>query len=505
MYYSHFGLHQAPFKITPNTEFFFTGGNRGPILEALIYAVTHGEGIIKVTGEVGSGKTMLCHMLPTRLPPHIVTAYIANPSVSPEEILRAIAFELQLDVSRSPARLEVMQALHDYLLKRHAEGKRVVVLVEESQSMPLATLEEIRMLSNLETKNDKLLQIVLFGQPEIDDHLRQPNIRPLRERITHSFRLEPLVQGEIREYLMFRLRAAGYRGPDLFSNSVVSHIARASHGLTRRVNLIADKALLAAFSENTHTIRPKHIQAAVRDSEFSQPPPRRARPPYLWGAALVASGAALGIAVYGLVGHGIQDPRHNAATTGPPSPVGSPAGLSNLQPPVGPRTSIQRIDSSSVSPVESQSMAPQPPVKAMANSPSSRSGSPAQALRQADTAEAAGSGQADLLEVRIAATSEWLAMAANNTYSIQILGTNDPEQLRVHLNDLVKFIEMNKVFVYRSTVNRGPFLTMLYGSFSDRRLAQEVLNTLPGRLKANQPILRTVEGVRAEISQRQAL
>ena len=150
-------------------------------------------------------------------------------------------------------------------------------------------------------------------------------------------------------------------------------------------------------------------------------------------------------------------------------------------------------------------MAPQPPVKAMANRPSSRSGSPVQALRQADAAEAAGSGQADLLEVRIAATSEWLAMAANNTYSIQILGTNDPEQLRVHLNDLVKFIEMNKVFVYRSTVNRGPFLTMLYGSFSDRRLAQEVLNTLPGRLKANQPILRTVEGVRAEISQRQAL
>ena len=203
MYYNHFGLSQPPFKITPNIEFFFAGGNRGPILEALIYAVAQGEGIIKVTGEVGSGKTMLCHMLPTRLPPHIVTAYIANPSVSPEEILRAIAFELQLDVSRSPARLEVMQALHDYLIQRHAEGKRVVVLVEESQSMPLATLEEIRLLSNLETRNDKLLQIVLFGQPELDDNLRQPHVRPLRERITHSFRLEPLVQAEIREYLKY--------------------------------------------------------------------------------------------------------------------------------------------------------------------------------------------------------------------------------------------------------------------------------------------------------------
>jgi len=504
MYYSHFGLHQAPFKITPNTEFFFSGGNRGPILEALIYAVTHGEGIIKVTGEVGSGKTMLCHMLPTRLPPHIVTAYIANPSVSPEEILRAIAFELQLDVSRSAARLEVMQALHDYLLKRHAEGKRVVVFVEESQSMPLATLEEIRLLSNLETKNDKLLQIVLFGQPEIDDHLRQANIRPLRERITHSFRLEPLVQGEIREYLMFRLRAAGYRGPDLFSNSVVSHIARASQGLTRRVNLIADKALLAAFSENTHTIRPKHIQAAVRDSEFSQQQPRRARLPYLWGAALVASGAALGIAAYVLVDRGIQDPQRNAAATEPRTPVDSPAGLSNLQPPVDPATSIQRIDSSSVSSIRAQSMAPHPPVMEMAKNPSGGSGNPAQTLPQAGAAETAGSVQANLLEVRLAATVEWLATEANNTYSIQILGTNDSEQLRLHLNELVKFIEMNKVFVYRSTVNRRLFLTMLYGSFSDRRLAQEVLSKLPERLKANQPILRTVDGVRAEISQRQA-
>src|SRR3989337_1786080 len=191
MYYSHFGLNQAPFKITPNTEFFFTGGNRGPILEALIYAITHGEGIIKGTGEVGSGKTMLCHMLPKRLPPNVETVYIANPNVSPEEILHTIAIELQLAVDRSAPRLEVMQALHDFLLKRYSEGKRVVVFVEESQSMPLATLEEIRLLSNLETHHDKLLQIVLFGQPELDENLRRPAIRQLRDRIAHSFRLDP--------------------------------------------------------------------------------------------------------------------------------------------------------------------------------------------------------------------------------------------------------------------------------------------------------------------------
>src|SRR5215471_8969379 len=255
MYYSHFGLNQAPFKITPNTEFFFAGGNRGPILEALLYAITHGEGIVKVTGEVGSGKTMLCHMLQARLPAHIESVYIANPSVSPDEILRAIAFELQIAAGRDAPRLEVMQLIQEFLLKRYASGKRVVVFVEESQSMPLATLEEIRLLSNLETSNDKLMQIVLFGQPELDDNLRQPHIRQLRERITHSFHLEPLSPADIHEYLMFRMRAAGYRGPDIFSRAVVKHIASASRGLSRRVNLIADKALLVAFSENTHTVR----------------------------------------------------------------------------------------------------------------------------------------------------------------------------------------------------------------------------------------------------------
>ena len=480
MYYGHFGLRQAPFKITPNTEFFFTGGNRGPILEALIYAVTHGEGIIKVTGEVGSGKTMLCHMLPTRLPPHIVTAYIANPSVSPEEILRAIAFELQLDVSRSPARLEVMQALHDYLIKRHAEGKRVVILVEESQSMPLATLEEIRMLSNLETKNDKLLQIVLFGQPEIDDHLRQPDIRPLRERITHSFRLEPLVQGEIREYLMFRLRAAGYRGPDLFSNSVVSHIARASHGLTRRVNLIADKALLAAFSENTHTLRPKHIQAAVRDSEFSQQQPRRGDRRYLWGAALVATGATLGITAYAL----LQQPDRN------PARVAAPAGTV----PGNPNPAI-RVPPPAPS-------APTAPAPQAASKATAKAGT-----RPVAAAVSAGNvlpvGALEALEARLAATREWLAQQEQVAYSIQVFGTNDPQQLNKHLNDIAKSIEINKLYVYPSLVKEKPYWTVLYGSFSDRFAAQEGLGKLPQALMANQPLLRTVQGIRDEIRRQQ--
>ena len=486
MYYNHFGLNQAPFKITPNTEFFFSGGNRGPIMEALIYAITHGEGIIKVTGEVGSGKTMLCHMLPTRLPAHIETVYIANPSVSPEEILHAIAFELQLDVGRNAPRLQVMQALHDFLLKRFGEGKRVVVFVEESQSMPLATLEEIRLLSNLETKNDKLLQIMLFGQPELDDNLRQPNIRQLRERITHSFRLEPLASGEIREYLMFRMRAAGYRGPDLFSASVVKHIARTSMGLTRRVNLIADKALLAAFSENTHTLRSKHIDAAVRDSEFSQEMPRRVEPRQVWGgAALLAAGAMAGIAVYAMLQHVGRDPGGPGSSQAAPATVASPPPRGEAAGAAGATT----------------------PARTAAASPSATPAGDNGTKLAAPAVSAAGGGDPDtsgLLDSRLDATREWLMSADHTTFSIQLMGTNDPEQLKDLLGGIGKIVEINRVFVYRTMAKQKPSLTVLYGSFDNRRAALEALDKLPGSLKSNRPILRTVQGIRAEIKQHQA-
>ncbi|MDB5903495.1 MAG: Sporulation domain protein, partial [Betaproteobacteria bacterium] len=319
MYYEHFGLTQAPFKITPNTDFFFTGGNRGPVLEALIYAITHGEGIVKVSGEVGSGKTMLCNMLQNRLPPNVESVYLAHPSVAPEEALHAIAFELGLGIDRHADRLEVMHSLQQHLLQQHAAGHRVVLFIEESQSMPLATLEEIRLLSNLETRNDKLLQMVLFGQPELDEILRRPDIRQLRDRIAHSFRLDPLGDDEVREYLMFRMRAAGYRGPEIFSPTVVRQIARASSGLTRRINLIADKALLAAFSENTHTIEPRHVRAALRDSEFGHAPRgARAAHPYAWAAAALFAGIALGAVLYAVVDDSFARPAKAALPAAAP-------------------------------------------------------------------------------------------------------------------------------------------------------------------------------------------
>lgn len=567
MYYSHFGLNQPPFKITPNTEFFFSGGNRGPVLEALIYAISQGEGIVKVTGEVGSGKTMLCHMLQTRLSAHVETVYIANPSVSPEEILHAIAFELQLGVARDASRLEVMQALHEYLLGRHAEGKRVVVFVEESQSMPLPSLEEIRLLSNLETKNDKLLQIVLFGQPELDQNLRRNNIRQLRERITHSFRLEPLSVDETREYLMFRMRAAGYHGPELFSEPVVKAVARAAQGLSRRVNLIADKTLLGAFSENTHTIRRKHVDAAVADSEFSAAPSAGTGMRPFWGVALLVIGGAVGVGSYAWLQEAVigtpspvegrnrtapvekeVGPRVQAAAPAPkstpadPTPtavsaadqaIAAPAAKEKEAAPEPPSISVAKGSASRAAPEPAASAppekkpAPQPsavsapdkPATTAAAEPATQAPAPKAAMVSppkavspatstppkakvtptTQTARVKPIDSKDLLEVRVAATEEWLATQAPRTFSIQLLGTNAPEFLRSHLNDLAKVVEINKVFVYRTRAKQKPWLTVLYGSFISYRAAQEALDKLPESLKGNRPFLRTVSGVREEI------
>ncbi len=293
MYHRYFGLRQPPFKITPDTRLFFPGGNRGAVLEALVYAVTHGEGIVKVVGEVGSGKTMLCRMLELELPEQVEIIYLANPNLSPDNILHAIAFELRLPVEVSDNRIKVMQQLQEYLLRRHTENKQVVMFVEEAQGMPLETLEEIRLLSNLETQQDKLLQIVLFGQPELDQNLSGENIRQLKERITYSFDLGPFKAEQIRDYINTRLRACGHKNNEIFTRAALREIERYSQGLLRRVNILADKAMLAAYADNTSTIKPKHVRTAARDSDFRG---RRRWWPVALGAAallLVLAGAGL--------------------------------------------------------------------------------------------------------------------------------------------------------------------------------------------------------------------
>ena len=281
MYLRHFGLRTAPFGITPDPAFFYAGNTRGELLDALLYAVMQGEGIIKLTGEVGSGKTMLCRMLAERLPPRVDVLYLLNPRLEPDEVLHAIAAELglELDGCRADA---VLRAVHGELIARHAAGRQVLLLAEEAQAMPGATLEALRLLTNLETASHKLLQIVLFGQPELQHTLDLPQFRQLKERITHSFTVPRLPQALLDDYLACRLAAAGRMAPLVFTPAALRRLARAAQGIVRRVNILADKALLAAFADDAQQISARHVRLAIADSPFHRPP---------WHAGKLVAGA----------------------------------------------------------------------------------------------------------------------------------------------------------------------------------------------------------------------
>lgn len=479
MYYPHFGLREPPFKITPNTDFFFSGGNRGAVLDALVYAITNGEGIIKVVGEVGSGKTMLCRMLQTILPEQIESIYLANPSVAPEDVLHAIAFELQLKLPKNADRLKVMQELQTHLLSRHAEGRQVVIFVEEAQGMPLATLEEIRLLSNLETKQDKLLQIVLFGQPELDDNLNQPHIRQLRERITHSFHLGPLHTKDIGEYLIFRLRAAGYHGPHLFSEAAIKKLSKAAQGLVRRVNILADKALLAAFADNVFQVTPKHIQAAIQDSEFGIKTNSR-KSLFLWVMLLLLMLAAALVAT-GLVNHWSKEPvRPNLLI----KPNQNPSKKIAVKPP---------------------EIAPSSPV------PVATISAPAPAEKVQDARQ-------QLVDQRLDATQKLLLTASPETVTLQIKSVPSglviadfPANkqslqdvlLKDELEKLAQQLEIDNIYLYRANQNGEVYTVILYGIFAQRAEALAALKELPAIIKNNRPYLRTFAGIKKDIEQKQ--
>ncbi len=296
MYFDYFGLKEAPFRITPNTEYWYAGGQRGDMLAALLYAIGQGEAIIKVLGEVGSGKTMLCRKLAAQLPEHIDSVYLGNPTLAPDDMLAAILADLGIEAPEAGRQARLAQ-LNATLLARHESGRRVVVFVEEAQGIALDNLEFLRLLTNLETATDKLLQIVLFGQPELDAQLADPRIRQLKDRITLSLNLSPLTEAEVADYLRARLTVAGYRGPDLFAPELVARMTRLSGGLSRRINVLADKTLLAAYAGQTHTLTPAHLEAAAGDADM-QPPavPRAGLRRWAWlGAGLAA---ALGLLAF---------------------------------------------------------------------------------------------------------------------------------------------------------------------------------------------------------------
>jgi MSHA biogenesis protein MshM len=289
MYTAHFGLRELPFGITPDTSFFFGSPHSQEALNTLLVAARTGEGFIKITGEVGTGKTLLCRKFMATLGPEFVTAYIPNPYLEPRTLMLALADELEVAYDKDADQHQVLKAITHRLLQLAGDDKRVLLCLDEAQAMPVETLEALRLLTNLETEKRKLLQIVLFGQPELNRKLELQSIRQLAQRITFHYHLGPLSRDDLDYYVAHRLRVAGYDGARLFSRGAVARLYSASGGVPRLVNILAHKSMMLSYGQGRQQVARAHVSAAARDTLATSR--RRVWPWAALAAGLVAAAA----------------------------------------------------------------------------------------------------------------------------------------------------------------------------------------------------------------------
>jgi MSHA biogenesis protein MshM len=266
MYAAHFGLRELPFGITPDTSFFFGSPRSQEALNTLLVAARGGEGFIKITGEVGTGKTLLCRKFMATLGEGFVTAYIPNPYLEPRTLMLALADELEIVLERDVDQHQLLKAINLRLLQLAAQDLRVVLCLDEAQAIPVDSLEALRLLTNLETEKRKLLQIVLFGQPELNRKLQLDSIRQLAQRITFHYHLGPLNRDDIDFYVAHRLRVAGFTGARLFSSAAIRSLYKASGGVPRLVNIMAHKAMMLSYGQGKQQVAGGHVAIAARDT-----------------------------------------------------------------------------------------------------------------------------------------------------------------------------------------------------------------------------------------------
>jgi general secretion pathway protein A len=297
MYRAFFGLHEDPFSITPNPRFLFLSQSHQEALGYLLHGIEERKGIIAITGEVGTGKTLLCRTLLDRVGRHIRTALIFNAGMSELDLLRSINEDFGIAPSGA-TRKELIDTLNGYLIKEFGADRNAVLIIDEAQSLAPPMLEQIRMLSNLETERGKLLQIVFVGQPELRQQLARPDLRQLNQRIALRYHLQPFSRQETEDYVNHRLVVAGSHGRVQFSRGAFSAIFRLSSGIPRKINLLGDRAMLAAYVHGSCRIKAKHIRQAWVELEgqdggrgfhLAWDTPRR--------KCLAAQGLALGLAL----------------------------------------------------------------------------------------------------------------------------------------------------------------------------------------------------------------
>jgi MSHA biogenesis protein MshM len=289
MYTTHFGLAEMPFGITPDTSFFFTSPHSQEALNTLLVAAKNGEGFIKITGEVGTGKTLLCRKFMATLDEEFVTAYIPNPYLEPRTLMLALADELEIVLEKDVDQHQLLKSITLRLVELASNNRRVLLCLDEAQAIPVESLEALRLLTNLETEKRKLLQIVLFGQPELNRKLELDSIRQLAQRITFHYHLGPLTRDELEYYVAHRLRVAGYNGGRLFSRGAIAGLYSSSGGFPRLVNILAHKALMLAFGEGKQQISRGHVRDAAKDTIAIKNTRRSA---WLGGILLLACAAA---------------------------------------------------------------------------------------------------------------------------------------------------------------------------------------------------------------------
>jgi general secretion pathway protein A len=266
MYEAYFGLKENPFTLSPDPRYLYLSAQHREALNCLIYGIGEKKGFMIVTGGIGTGKTTLCRTLLAQLDGTTATALIFNPALSDIELLRTITQEFGIRLTGRGTRKRYLDALNTFLMRNFAAGKNAVLVIDEAQNLSHSVLEQIRMLSNLETVREKLIQIVLLGQPELRRLLALPSLRQLNERITVRYDLKPLVREDVRRYIEHRLATAGQEaGASSFTTGCYDLIHSLSRGIPRRINAICDRALLIAYSSDLRTIDRRLIRAAVRD------------------------------------------------------------------------------------------------------------------------------------------------------------------------------------------------------------------------------------------------
>lgn len=273
MYAAYFGLKENPFKLSPEPGYLFLSEQHQDAINYMTYGIQEKKGFVLISGDIGTGKTTVCRTLMNLMDGSVETALIFNTAISDVELLEAVVKEFGIEISPGGGTKKAhVDALNEFLLKNFAEGKNAVLLIDEAQNLSYAALEQIRMLSNLETEKEKLLQIILIGQPEIKATLALPALRQLNERITVRYDLKPLSAAEVMTYIDHRLRVAGGPGKIQFTQGAYRQVYDLSEGIPRRINALCDRALLIAYTKNIRRIDRRIVRHAARDigSEYFQ-------------------------------------------------------------------------------------------------------------------------------------------------------------------------------------------------------------------------------------------